>query len=115
MFSNHSRDRLTGSSASYVDTCRWHLGDPCLPQHGVGQLADLLHVVGAYAELPAADPEQRAVCEFLAVQLHLDEVILPGIGVLNPHFQDQLCNRWGWGSGCEGEAGPRASLDASRN
>lgn len=61
-----------------------------LPQHGVGQLADLLHVLGADVQLAAADPQQGAVGELLPIQLHLDEVVLARTGVLDSHLQHQL-------------------------
>lgn len=67
-----------------------------LPQHGVGQLADLLHVLRADVQLTAADPQQGAVSQLLAVKLHLDEVVLTRAGVLDSHFQHQLWRRATW-------------------
>ncbi|TNN57656.1 hypothetical protein EYF80_032118 [Liparis tanakae] len=63
---------------------------PYLSQHGVGQLADLLHVLRADVQLSAADPEEGAIGELLAVQLHFNEVVLPAVGVLDTHLQHQL-------------------------
>lgn len=62
-----------------------------LSQHGVRQLADLLHMLSADVQLTATDPQKGAVGELLAVQLHLNEVVLPGVGVLDTHLQNQLC------------------------
>lgn len=61
-----------------------------LSQHGVRQLADLLHVLSADAQFAATDPQERSIGQLLAVQLHLDEVVLPGAGVLDAHLQHQL-------------------------
>lgn len=64
---------------------------PYLSQHGVWQLADLLHVLCTDIQLTATDPQKGAIGELLAVQLHLDEVVLPCVGVLDTHLQHQLC------------------------
>lgn len=61
-----------------------------LSQHGVGQLADLLHVLSADVQLTAAHSQQRAIGQLLPVQLHLDEIVLTGIWVLNAYLQNQL-------------------------
>lgn len=61
-----------------------------LSQHCVWQLADFLHVFGADVQLAAADPQKGAIRELLAVQLHLDEVVLPCVGVLDTHLEHQL-------------------------
>ena len=67
-----------------------HSSLPYLSQHGVWQLADLLHVLGADVQLAAADPQEGAVGELLAVQLHLNEVVLPCTGILDSHLQHQF-------------------------
>lgn len=67
--------------------------EPCLSQHGVGQLADLLHVVSTDVQFATANPEQRAVRQFPPVELHLDEVVFPCIWVLDPDLQNQLWER----------------------
>lgn len=47
-------------------------------------------MLSADAQLAATDPQERSIGQLLAVQLHLDEVVLPGAGVLDAHLQHQL-------------------------
>lgn len=44
-------------------------------------------MLGADVQFTAADPQQGAIRELLAVQFHLDEVVLTGVGVLDTHLQ----------------------------
>lgn len=66
-----------------------------LSQHGVGQLPDLLHMLSADAQLATTDPQEGSIGQLLAVQLHLDEVVLPGAGVLDAYLQHQLWRETG--------------------
>lgn len=47
-------------------------------------------MLGADAQLAATHPQEGPIGQLLAVQLHLDEVVLPGAGVLDAHLQNQL-------------------------
>lgn len=44
----------------------------------------------ADSQLAAADPQEGSIGQLLAVQFHLNEVVLPGTGVLDAHLQHQL-------------------------
>lgn len=71
-------------------TAMLYFAFPYLSQHGVRQLADLLHVLSADIQLAATDPQKGTIGKLLAVQLHFNEVVLPSVGVLDTHLQHQL-------------------------
>lgn len=47
-------------------------------------------MLSADAQLATTDPQEGSIGQLLAVQLHLDEVVLPGAWVLDAHLQHQL-------------------------